>query len=221
MNNRNFRFKNGTEMQAGTFFCIGKNYAEHAREMGGEVPSDPVVFLKPPAAYLSPGLDLHLPEYSNNIHHEVELVIVIGKDIDSISKADDLNCVAGFGVGVDVTLRDLQSKAKEKGLPWDVAKGFKGSAPISEIVSFDEFKGDMNNLELKLSVNSELRQSGSTSQMERTVETLIEYLSYVFTLRKGDCIFTGTPKGVGRIIAGDIIEAEIPGLTSLRFKAVN
>ena len=210
------KFKNGWEMETGTMYGIGKNYAKHAREMGGEVPKDPVVFLKPPAAYVSTGSEIKLPDFSENVHHEVELVVIIGKDCMDVNADEAFDYIAGYGVGIDFTLRDLQAKAKQAGLPWTVAKGFYQSAPISEIVPAEEIKEKAPVFDLELKVNGEIRQSGSTKDMERPVDILIEYLSHVFTLRKGDVIFTGTPEGVGQIKSGDKIEAELKGFAELK-----
>ena len=216
MNNDNtlFAFSDGTTMPVGTMYCIGKNYAAHAREMGGEVPSSPVVFLKPPAAYLPDGGVVRIPPFSQLVHHEVEMVVVIGEDCVSVPREEAHRCIAGYGIGLDMTLRDVQTEAKKKGEPWAVAKGFVTSAPISAITPAAQFDG-IPDFDLTLSVNGQLRQSGSTRSMERPVDTLIEYLSAVFTLRRGDCIFTGTPEGVGAVKSGDVLRAKLSGGASL------
>ncbi len=197
----------GTTMPIGTMYCIGKNYAAHAREMGGEVPTSPMVFLKPPAAYLPNGSTLSLPAFSQNVHHEVELVVLIGKDCADIQLNDVPTVIAGYAVGLDITLRDIQAQAKQKGEPWAIAKGFRGSAPISSFVSADG--KTIPDFELFLTVNGAMRQQGLTTHMERSVAELVAYLSSVFTLRAGDVVFTGTPEGVSAIQFGDTLHAEL------------
>jgi 2-keto-4-pentenoate hydratase/2-oxohepta-3-ene-1,7-dioic acid hydratase in catechol pathway len=208
---KHFIFTDGTKLEIGTMYCIGQNYEKHAKEMGGEVPKDPVVFIKPPASYIPDGSSVILPDFSNNVHHEVELVVVIGKDCRNVSQSEARTCIAGYAVGIDVTLRDIQKSAKESGKPWAVAKGFVTSAPISQVIPARDFGDVIPYFDLKLQVNGELRQNGNTKDMARPVAMLIEYLSKVFTLREGDCIFTGTPEGVGKIISGDNISAELSG----------
>jgi 2-keto-4-pentenoate hydratase/2-oxohepta-3-ene-1,7-dioic acid hydratase in catechol pathway len=200
-------------LPGGGFYGIGKNYAKHAREMGGVVPDEPIIFIKPPASYIQNGGTVILPGFSENVHHEVELVVVIGKDCANVSKENALDYVAGYAVGIDVTLRDIQNKAKTAGHPWAVSKGFVTSAPVSEIIPIEQTKDKFFDIELK--VNGEIRQAGTTRVMERSVETLIVYLSKVFTLRTGDAIFTGTPEGVGKILKGDQLHAELKGYVEL------
>ncbi len=212
---RTFKFKDGKEIEVRTMYGIGQNYAKHAAEMGGQVSSDPIIFIKPSVAYIENNGKIILPEISNNVHHEVELVVVIGKDCKNIHEDEAINYIAGYGVGIDATLRDLQKAAKDKGHPWSVAKGFHTSAPISEIIPAEEFGNQIPNFELSLKVNGELRQNSSTEYMERSVGKLIEYLSKIFTLEKGDCIFTGTPEGVGQIVKGDKLFAELKGYVAL------
>ena len=209
------KFLDGTELEPGVMFCVGSNYSKHAKEMGGSVPAEPVIFLKPPQAYLSDGGTVKLPEFSVLPHHEVELVVVIGRDCENVTRFDAHNYVAGFGIGIDVTLRDIQNDAKKEGKPWAVAKGFYTSAPISAIVPCKMIDSIHPDFKISLKVNGEIRQSANTSEMERTVQVLIEYLSKVFTLRKGDIIFTGTPEGVGKISPGDKLTAELEGFVNL------
>ena len=213
-----FKFTDESYLDIGTMYCIGKNYEKHAKEMGGSVPKDPVVFIKPPAAYVANNGKIMIPDFSENVHHEVELVVVIGKDCVNIDPNNAREFIAGYAVGIDVTLRDVQQKAKEKGKPWAVAKGFVTSAPISNVIPADKFGKKTPYFDLELKVNGALRQKGNTKDMARPVENLVSYLSKVFTLRKGDCIFTGTFEGVGQIIAGDLIEAELCDYISLNVK---
>lgn len=219
MKNNNLVFTNGMELPVGTMYCIGQNYAKHVVEMGSAPATNPIVFLKPPAAYLEDGGTIKLPVYSNSVHHEIELVVVIGKEYSGGHIDDALDCVAGYAVGIDLTLRDIQKKAKEAGHPWAVAKGFAGSAPISKVVPIENISSEQKHFNLELKINGEIRQKGSTKDMERSVETLIEYLANIFTLRAGDVIFTGTPEGVGEIKDGDIIEAELNNFVSLKISA--
>jgi 2-keto-4-pentenoate hydratase/2-oxohepta-3-ene-1,7-dioic acid hydratase in catechol pathway len=207
-------FTDGTALQIGTIYCIGKNYAKHAAEMGSGIPKDPIVFLKPAAAYVADGGSINYPEITNELHHEVELVIAIGKDCGNTTLENAWDCVAGTAVGLDITMRDQQRKAKEKGLPWTTAKAFKTSAPISKIVPVNELNGQKH-FDLQLKVNGELRQSANTIEMERPVEQLIKYLDDIFSLKKGDLIFTGTPEGIGEIHKGDKLEAELKGFAAL------
>ncbi len=208
------KFTNGDKLNIGTMYCIGKNYAKHAAEMGGSVPKDPVVFLKPPAAYVEDGGVITIPEISKNVHHEVELVVAIGKDCVDVEEENVHEFIAGYAVGVDVTLRDIQQDAKDKGKPWTTAKAFRTSAPISQFIPASQV-GKKNLFDIEIKVNDQLRQKGNTKDMERSVETLISYLSKVFTLRKGDLIFTGTPEGVSQIVSGDTIVASLIGHVDL------
>ncbi len=209
------KFTDGNELESGTIYGIGQNYAEHARELGGEVPKDPVVFIKPGSALLEDGGTVLLPDFSENVHHEVELVVVLGRDCSNIKKEDAGEYIAGFAVGIDVTLRDVQSRAKEKGHPWAVAKGFRRSAPISKIIPFSEIGNTNHVFQLELYVNGEQRQFDKTDKMERQADLLVEYLSSVFDLRKGDLIFTGTPKGVSKLNSGDKVKAVLTNYLEL------
>jgi 2-keto-4-pentenoate hydratase/2-oxohepta-3-ene-1,7-dioic acid hydratase in catechol pathway len=216
--NTELTFTDGKKIQLGTFYCIGKNYSAHAKELGGEVPEEPVVFIKPPAAYMKKGAKIVLPRFSDNIHHEVELVVVIGENCSNVKPEDAYKYIAGYAVGVDLTLRDIQNKAKDQGHPWAIAKGFFGSAPLSDIVPASAVLAGKPVFGLELKVNGITKQKGNTGNMERSIEELVSYLSQVFTLRKGDCIFTGTPEGVGRLAPGDKIEAKLDNLVTLGFE---
>ncbi len=198
----------------GKILCVGRNYSEHVAEMGYEEGSPPVLFFKPPSALLHDGGTLRLPEGGGAVHHEVELVVAIGKHGRAIAEADALDHVLGYGVGLDMTLREVQAAAKKSGEPWCVAKGFDGSAPISEIVPAAEL-GDASGLEIKLDVNGETRQHGNTSQMTRSVASLIAHASRWITLERGDLIYTGTPAGVGPVVSGDRLEASIERIGAL------
>jgi fumarylpyruvate hydrolase len=191
-------------------YCVGRNFAEHAKEMGAQVDrGTPVIFMKPAdAVVLSPHL-IEYPSATQDLHHEVELVVAIGKDANSVISRDAaLDYVYGYAVGIDLTRRDLQAIAKEKRLPWDISKGFDHSAPISEIVE-RAHAGDLLKQEISLRVNDELRQRASLEDMVFSVEDIIHYLSLLFTLRAGDLIFMGTPSGVAGLKTGDEFEAYI------------
>jgi 2-keto-4-pentenoate hydratase/2-oxohepta-3-ene-1,7-dioic acid hydratase in catechol pathway len=214
-----FNFTDGSTLPVGTMYCIGKNYAAHVREMGGDAPPDPLVFIKPSTSFVASGGLVRPPELngkpiSANMHHEVELVVVIGEDCAGIEPSDAKRVIAGYAVGLDMTLRDVQTAAKERGEPWAVAKGFATSAPISVVIPAARVAADLPDVpvfDVQLHVNDELRQFGSTSAMERSVAVLISYLSHIFTLRRGDCVFTGTPEGVSRVVSGDMLRAELNG----------
>ena len=209
-----WHFTDGTELPVGTMYCIGRNYADHAREMGAVIVDDPIIFLKPPAAYLPNGSPIILPTYSNDVHHEVELVVVIGRDVDHISAEEAWDAIAGVGIGLDLTARDVQTKAKSMGHPWSIAKSWKGSAPVSAIIPVPVCgRGPW---QLELTVNGTVRQSESTASMERSVESLVSTVASIFSLRRGDCIFTGTPSGVGPVRSGDVLGASLNGNELLR-----
>jgi uncharacterized protein (TIGR00369 family) len=204
-------------ISVGKILCVGRNYSEHVAEMGYEENSPPVIFFKPPSALLHDGGTLHLPEGGGAVHHEVELVVAIGKPGRAITETDALDHVLGYGVGLDMTLREVQAAAKKSGEPWCVAKGFDGSAPISEIVPAGEL-GDASGLSIKLDVNGETRQDGNTSQMARSIPSLIAHASRWITLERGDLIYTGTPAGVGPVVTGDRLEASIERIGTLRIQ---
>ncbi|MDQ6648298.1 MAG: fumarylacetoacetate hydrolase family protein [Pseudomonadota bacterium] len=201
-------------------FCIGRNYAEHAREMGGTVDTaSPMFFCKPADAVVSDGADVRYPPVTNDLHHEVEMVVALGaggRDIDVESAAD---LVWGYGVGLDLTRRDLQAIAKAKGHPWDVAKGFDDSAPVSAMRPARNaiVNGDTV---LRLTVNGELRQQTTLSEMVHDVPQIIAALSCLFELKTGDLIFTGTPAGVAALQRGDRFHAELVGVAALESRIV-
>jgi 2-keto-4-pentenoate hydratase/2-oxohepta-3-ene-1,7-dioic acid hydratase in catechol pathway len=219
MFHKKLKFIDGSELETGTMYCIGQNYAKHAAEMGSQVSADLVIFIKPPSALILNDEEIILPDISNNVHHEMELVVIIGDDCDSILPDNAINVIAGYAVGIDVTLRDIQESSKKSGKPWSVSKGFKTSAPISYIIPQNKFNNKIPEFEMKLFVNSDLRQHGFSKDMEKKIPELIAYISKIFTLRKGDVIFTGTPEGVGQIISGDKITAELCGEISLTVSA--
>lgn len=204
----NYQIKEYPHLEFGSIYCIGRNYAKHIKEMKSKQTKDPVVFLKPRSSLIFNDQSIHLPEKSANVHHEVELVLLIGNDIKDVPPDEALHAVEAFAVGIDVTARDIQSEAKKNGLPWSLAKGIDTFAPVGNFVNFD-FSVDINNLDLHVKVNGELRQIGNTSEMLFSPAEIVSYLSHQFRLTPGDLIFTGTPEGVSAIKDGDIIEASI------------
>ncbi|NVK86410.1 MAG: fumarylacetoacetate hydrolase family protein [Cytophagia bacterium] len=187
--------------------AIGRNYAAHIAELNNEKPSQPVVFMKPDTALLRNNAPFYYPEFSKDIHFEVEVLIKINREGKYIDQKFAHKYYEEIGIGIDFTARDLQSKCKEKGLPWEIAKAFNGSAPISEFVAKEGH--DLSNLNFSLKQNGELKQQGNTSLMLFPFDEIVAYVSKFFTLKKGDIVFTGTPAGVGPIAIGDKLEAFI------------
>ena len=199
----------------GKILCIGRNYAEHIRELGNETPDTPVIFSKPATSIIGNGGTVVIPPYSHDCHHEAELAVLIGNQGKDIPAERARDHIAGYGVAIDLTLRDVQAELKRKGLPWEIAKGFDTACPLSDFMPADRV-ADPQSLRIRLSVNGQLRQDGSTALMLHPVGRLISYLSGIFTLEPGDVILTGTPAGVGPIVAGDDVAAEIPGVGTVR-----
>lgn len=198
-------------------FAIGRNYVEHIQELNNERPDEPVIFTKPDTAIIRKNAPFYYPDFTKDIHHEVELVLKIGKNGKNIEEKFADKYIESIGVGIDFTARDLQQKAKEKGLPWDIAKGFDGSAPLSDIFKpVADFK-DLKNINFKLEVDGQLKQKGNTSLMLFDFNYIIFYLSKFFTLKMGDLIYTGTPKGVGPITIGNKLSAYIEDEKLLEF----
>lgn len=203
------------EFPIGKIVCLARNYAEHARELGNETPTAPVLFMKPSSSVIGDGAEVRIPSYSRECHYEVELAVLIGKTASKVSVETAMEHVAGYGVAIDMTLRDVQNQLKAKGLPWEIAKGFDTACPLSDFVPAAAV-ADPHNLELRLSVNGELKQNGTSSDMINRVPLIISHISGIFTLEPGDVILTGTPAGVGRVQAGDTMEAEITGVGRLK-----
>lgn len=205
----------GQDIPVGKIVCIGRNYAEHIKELGNQTPDKPVIFIKPASALVNSGGTVVIPEHSNDCHHEIELAVLIGKVAKDVAVDVALDHVSGYAVALDLTLRDVQSTQKSKGLPWEIAKAFDTSCPLSDFVSASEI-ADPQNLQLKLTVSGEVRQDGNTRHMMRSVAELIAAASSYFTLEEGDILLTGTPSGVGRIVSGDLLEASIEQVGMLR-----
>ncbi|WP_276165848.1 fumarylacetoacetate hydrolase family protein [Zobellia alginiliquefaciens] len=184
--------------------CIGRNYTEHIEELANERPEEPVVFIKPDSAILPKEQDFYIPDFSKDVHYEVEVLVKIKKVGKHISEKFAPNYYDEIGLGIDFTARDLQSKLKEKGLPWEKAKGFDGAAVIGEWLPKTNFE-DLNNIDFSLLKNNNEVQKGNTGLMLWKIDELVSYVSQFFMLKKGDVIFTGTPAGVGRIEANDYL----------------
>jgi 2-keto-4-pentenoate hydratase/2-oxohepta-3-ene-1,7-dioic acid hydratase in catechol pathway len=187
--------------------CVGRNYSEHAKELGNAVPENPVIFSKPDTALIKNSEPFYLPAFSNDVHHEVELVIRINKMGKQIQEKFAHNYFNEIGLGIDFTARDLQLNLKEKGLPWELAKAFDGSAPLGNFISTDEI--DLTDISFSLTKNGNTVQTGHTSQMIFSFEKIVSFVSQYFTLKVGDLIYTGTPAGVGKVSIGDKLEGFI------------
>jgi 2-keto-4-pentenoate hydratase/2-oxohepta-3-ene-1,7-dioic acid hydratase in catechol pathway len=198
----------------GKIICLARNYAEHARELGNETPADPVLFMKPASSVIGDGEAMRIPSYSHECHYEVELALLIGKTCRAVSAEEALEHIAGYGVGIDMTLRDVQNRLKAKGLPWEIAKGFDSACPLSDFVAASTL-ADPHNLNLRLSVNGSLRQNGTSADMIHRIPQILAHISAIFTLEPGDVILTGTPDGVGGVVSGDTMVAEIPEIGTL------
>ncbi|MBE9584202.1 fumarylacetoacetate hydrolase family protein [Mucilaginibacter sp. JRF] len=196
--------------------AIGRNYAEHAKELNNPIPTTPVIFMKPDTALLKENKPFYYPEFSTDVHYEAELVLKICKEGKHISEKFAANYYDEIGLGIDFTARDIQARHKEKGLPWELAKSFDGSAPISNFLPRSQF-ADMYNINFSLSINGEKRQAGNTKDLLFSFERIIAFVSQYITLKKGDLIFTGTPEGVGPIAIGDHLEGFIESDKMLDF----
>jgi fumarylpyruvate hydrolase len=201
-------------------YCVGRNYAEHAREMGHDPTREaPFFFMKPADAIITDGADFPYPPLSKDVHHEMELVVAIGKGGANIPVEKALEHVYGYAVGLDMTRRDLQGEAKKMGRPWDTGKGFDASAPCSAVVPAAKI-GHPAKGAIWLKVNGETRQSSDLSQLIWNIPEMIAYLSTLFTLAPGDLIFSGTPAGVAAVKRGDVLEGGVDGVGTIKFKVV-
>lgn len=209
----------GRGVEVASIFCVGRNYAGHIAELGNVRDEMPVVFLKPQRALLADGGQIPLPAYSSDVHHECELVLLIGKNADDLSPEQALGVIAGYGIGLDMTARDIQTQLKQKGHPWTRGKGFRGSACVSAFVAASRVP-DPARLRFSLQVNGEVRQNGDTAMMLLGVAPLVSWLSKEYGLLAGDLIYTGTPAGVGPVHAGDVLQAELNGLVSASWTVV-
>jgi 5-carboxymethyl-2-hydroxymuconate isomerase len=203
----------------GKIVCLARNYAEHARELGNETPAAPVLFMKPASSVVGDGETVQIPAYSQECHYEVELAVLIGSRARNVTAESAMEYIAGYGVAIDMTLRDVQNQLKAKGLPWEIAKGFDTSCPLSDFVPAAAV-ADPHALNLKLAVNGELRQDGSSADMIHRLPQIVAYISCIFTLEPGDVILTGTPAGVGPVRPGDVMDAEIVSVGRLTVPVV-
>ena len=203
-----FKDKTDEKIQIGKLVCLARSYRKHADEMHTNVTEDPLLFLKPASSIIFNGDSIIVPKMSSCLHHEVEMGIVIGKKSKNVSQKNALDYVLGYLVCLDITSRDIQDKAKKNSWPWAIAKGFDTFAPISDVILKEKIKNP-NDLAISLKVNGEIRQSSNTKYMIYSVERIIEFVSSIMTLEKGDLIMTGTPEGVGEIAAGDKLEAKL------------
>jgi fumarylpyruvate hydrolase len=201
----------GRAIPASRIFCVGKNYRKHIQELEDEAPDQPVIFMKPASCLVSPQEDIKLPFHGTCLHHEVELVVLIGRGGKNISASNARSHITGLSLGLDLTLRDVQSALKKKGLPWEIAKAFDQSAPLGEIVPLNN-SIHLGDISFSCAVNGERRQQGNSGQMIYSIPKIIQYLSGIWELLPGDLIYTGTPSGVGPLSSGDAITIVSEGI---------
>lgn len=197
--------------------CIGRNYAEHAKELNNPVPTEPLFFIKPDSAILRNNDDFYLPDFSDDVHYEVEIYVKLHKKGKNIQEKFAPKYYDEIGIAIDITARDIQAKCKEKGLPWEKAKGFDGSAPMSKTLPLSDFE-DVNAINFELHINGKVVQKGFTGDMIFNVNQIISEASKYFMFKIGDVVFTGTPAGVGKLNAGDHLEAYIEGKKMMDFR---
>lgn len=205
-------FLDGTacDLPARKIVCIGRNYAAHARELGNAVPETPILFMKPATAMAPLVGGFSIPARRGECHHETEITVLIGRTLKDASEAECHTAIAGVGLGLDLTLRDVQNELKKKGHPWEVAKAFDGAAPLSAFLRPDEF--DLDDIRFTLSVNGAVRQRGHSADMITPILPLLAHISTIFTLEPGDVVMTGTPEGVAPLQVGDVLTLEMAGL---------
>jgi 2-keto-4-pentenoate hydratase/2-oxohepta-3-ene-1,7-dioic acid hydratase in catechol pathway len=212
---RTARLASGRDLPIGKILCIGRNYSDHIKELGNATPEAPVIFIKPASSVIGDGDTIVVPAYSSECHYEAELALLIGRKGKDVPLERAMEYIAGYGIGIDLTLRDVQDAQKKKGLPWEIAKGFDTACPLSDFAVASGV-ADPQNLQIRLTLNGKIRQDGNTSMMIHRIPAIISHMSGRFTLEPGDVILTGTPAGVGRIESGDRLVAEIPGVAILR-----
>ncbi|RMF16319.1 MAG: fumarylacetoacetate hydrolase family protein [Gammaproteobacteria bacterium] len=196
--------------------CVGRNYAAHARELGNAVPDQPIYFIKPASSvtWLEAGIDL--PAGLGSVHHEAEIAVLIGETLSGASEEEAVGAIAGLGVGLDLTLRDVQGDLKAKGHPWERAKGMDGLCPLGPFASLAGREVDLGDLHIRFAINGQIRQQGSSAQMLFPIATLLADMSHLFTLYPGDVVLTGTPEGVGPLAAGDELELTLENWVTVR-----
>jgi 2-keto-4-pentenoate hydratase/2-oxohepta-3-ene-1,7-dioic acid hydratase in catechol pathway len=196
-------------------FCIGRNYADHAKELNNPIPTEPIIFMKPLTAMMVGNKPLYFPDFTNDLHYEGEIVLRVCKNGRSVQPEFAHRYYDSIAFGIDFTARDLQDKLKQKGQPWEIAKGFDRSAPISPWIPVEEIK-DRNDIHFQLKKNGEVVQDGHTRDLIFNFDTLICHISRYFTVQKSDLIFTGTPEGVNAVKSGDVMEGSVSGLAALK-----
>lgn len=212
------KIKNSTENYTiGKLVCVGRNYSEHAKELGNAIPEKPLIFIKPASAVIYSGEKIIYPEFSKEMHHEIELVLLIGKTIKNADKNLAEDAIAGYGVGLDMTLRDVQNDLKKKGYPWTIAKCFDTSAVISDFVLKENYKLTLNE-EILLSINGSIKQKEKINKMIFSPVQIVEYISSLMILEEGDLIFTGTPSGVGKVEKGDELFGKIENIAEIKVR---
>lgn len=212
-------FENGDRIECAKVVCMARNYVAHIKELNNARPKRPIFFMKPSTSIVNEGKRVLLPSFSSDVHHEVELAVVIGKSGKSIPKEKVNDFILGYGVAVDLTARDVQQEMKDGGYPWEIAKAFDQSCPVSKFRLRDDV-GSVDNIAISLDVNGERRQDGRTEQMIYSVADMISEMSTYFTLNRGDLILTGTPSGVAKLSSGDILKGDIENVGSLNFEVI-
>ncbi|RLT91989.1 MAG: fumarylacetoacetate hydrolase family protein [Ketobacter sp.] len=206
-------------LPVGKVVCVGRNYAEHAKELNNPVPTSPILFIKPATAIVPFTGEILIPKEQGSCHHELEMSVLIGKTLTNATEQEVKDAILGFGLGLDLTLRDLQSKLKAKSHPWEIAKSFDGACPLSGFVPASVVTDPMD-MPLQLSVNGAVRQQGTTADMITPLYSLISYMSRHFTLQPGDVVMTGTPAGVAALQEGDQLEATLGDVLSCAARVV-
>ncbi len=206
------------EFSVGKIVCVGRNYADHAKELGNEVPKFPIIFLKRPSTLIYDGDTIVHPSYSNEMHHEVELVLLIGKEVKNATDEEAENAIVGYGVGLDMTLRDLQNEYRKEGNPWTLAKSFDTCAVISDFISKDTYKLTGDYEKIVLQKNGNTQQSSLVNKMIFSPKEIVKYISEIMTLESGDLIYTGTPEGVSKVEKGDVLNSSIENIAQLKNK---
>lgn len=199
----------------GKIICVGRNYAEHAKELNNPIPSQPILFFKPESAVVDMNQPLVIPQQQGSVHHELEIALLIGEEISAASSDQACQAIAAVGLGLDLTLREVQAQLKEKGHPWERAKAFDGSCPLSPFVSIDKI-ADLKNIPLQLVRNGKIQQQGNSGEMLFPIVDLVAHISQFFTLKAGDIVLTGTPAGVGPLHSGDTLQATLAELINVQ-----
>ncbi|MDZ5602940.1 fumarylacetoacetate hydrolase family protein [Pseudomonas sp. RP23018S] len=209
------QYADGTRIHfpLGKVVCVGRNYAEHAKELNNPIPTEPLLFIKPGSCVVPAEGGFKIPEGRGSVHYEAEIAVLLGKPLSAAATAEDvLDAISGYAPALDLTLRDLQSTLKDKGLPWELAKCFDGACVLPPFVSPGAF-ADVNDIPIRLTINGDVRQDGSSAMMLNPIVAIIQHMAAQFSLQAGDVILTGTPAGVGPFEAGDELVLELPGVS--------